>query len=504
MPPFPFQSLFTDPPQRRQVSGPGASADWRIKPTSLLDDDADPRFPAFQQAWQQGADLGELFGPSPFALHGIVAPSGGDNTRPDVAKVQTLLGKVGYLDLGQDGPSGYANPATDTAIRKFQKDKGLAVDGVLKPGGPTITALGGLLGGTTPASSTAQPKSLFGEFNESAAPQASIGQAEGDWMDQMNRPGWASDPRHPGRPTLPFGSPLGADRWAASSMANALLGRSDYQDAIKHFQGEIARDRAASMPHLAAVHEEMTARNPDLADRFATQMRAAGLTEEGQPPSREDGSSPDSGPGWYRDKDGRLVIIITKPGDGGNGTGSGQGGNGNDGGDQIPIDTVPGNQESKDNGQCRQLRVNAANAELHHKYTAERFHEVATQVEMVRKRLDDAIAKRDSTIGDALGSAAADCLAAAATAGATTKGKWPAKLSAAAIACIKANLKPEKGFDLGEILSHDDDVGQIERDLAEAVESQKLMLKELEAAGTAMQEAQGALSQAGCSNEGVS
>ncbi|MCA1909205.1 MAG: hypothetical protein LDL39_12670 [Magnetospirillum sp.] len=47
---FPFQSPFTDRPERRWVSGPGASGDWRIKPTSLLDDDADPRFPAFQQA----------------------------------------------------------------------------------------------------------------------------------------------------------------------------------------------------------------------------------------------------------------------------------------------------------------------------------------------------------------------------------------------------------------------------------------------------------------------
>ena len=123
---------------------------------------------------------------------------------------------------------------------------------------------------------------------------------------------------------------------------------------------------------------------------------------------------------------------------------------------------------------------------------------------MVRKRLDDAIAKRDSTVGGALGSAAADCLAAAVATGATNTGKWPAKLSAAAIACIKANLKPEKGFDLGEILSHDDDVGQIERDLAEAVDTQKLMLKELEVADAARREAQGALSQAGCSNEGYS
>ena len=44
--------------------------------------------------------------------------------------------------------------------------------------------------------------------------------------------------------------------------------------------------------------------------------------------------------------------------------------------------------------------------------------------------------------------------------------------------------------------------GQIERDLAEAVDTQKLMLKELEVADAAWREAQGALSQAGCSGIG--
>lgn len=133
MPGFDFRSLFTEDPERPLVSGPGATSDWRIKPKSLLDEDADPGFPAFQQAWKQGAGLGNLFGPAPFKLQGTVAPSGGDNTRPDVAKVQTLLGRAGYLDLGQDGPSGYPNPNTDKAIRDFQKDDGLQVDGVLIP-----------------------------------------------------------------------------------------------------------------------------------------------------------------------------------------------------------------------------------------------------------------------------------------------------------------------------------------------------------------------------------
>lgn len=147
MPRFDFQSLFTDPPQRQPSGGLGAEPEWRIKPTSFAEDDADPRFPAFQQAWKQGAGLNDLFGPDPFQLHGTVAPSGGDNTRPDVAKIQTLLGKAGYVGIRDGGPNGYPSDMLDGAIRRFQQDKGLKVDGVLKPGGPTITALGGLLGG---------------------------------------------------------------------------------------------------------------------------------------------------------------------------------------------------------------------------------------------------------------------------------------------------------------------------------------------------------------------
>lgn len=427
MPRFDFQSLFTDPPQRQPSGGPGAEPEWRIKPTSFAEDDADPRFPAFQQAWKQGAGLNGLFGPDPFQLHGTVAPSGGDNTRPDVAKVQTLLGKAGYVGIRDGGPNGYPSDMLDGAIRRFQQDKGLKVDGVLKPGGPTITALGGLLGGDTtsrrypmvekpgghdpwdipgatpPYSPAPKPKpqptgstqesdleALIRIMNGGKTPEPhpqpqptpprlpspndfpidGNGDMKPDDWDRLrghtinqdgmeSNQGYAemlvrdSDPSQTARmlkrtideygdqgrgdvadllgrfqavdadkaevlrreihkasgemlpyriaplgegfrepteedriataPKLPFGPAQGADRWAAGNMAEALLGKGDYGDAIPHFQGEIGKNRDAAMPYLAAVHEIMGDKNPGLAAKFATQMRAAGLTEEKKP-----------------------------------------------------------------------------------------------------------------------------------------------------------------------------------------------------------------------------
>ncbi|NFV81949.1 peptidoglycan-binding protein [Magnetospirillum aberrantis] len=83
-------------------------------------------------------------------------------------------------------------------------------------------------------------------------------------------------------PKTPFGSAQGADRWAAGTMADALLGKGDYADAITHFQGEIGRNRAEAMPYLAAVHEIMGEKNPGLAAKFATQMQKAGLAAEAE------------------------------------------------------------------------------------------------------------------------------------------------------------------------------------------------------------------------------
>jgi peptidoglycan hydrolase-like protein with peptidoglycan-binding domain len=144
-----FQSLFTNEPDKEFVPGPGYDGgSWRIKTSTLMEDHADDRFPAFQKAWRDGADNGQLFGDDPFKLQGSVGRSGADNHRPDVAKAETFLGQAGYYQpMTEDGPSGYHNTNLDTAIRDFQRDNGLEVDGMLKPGGPTISALKKTVGG---------------------------------------------------------------------------------------------------------------------------------------------------------------------------------------------------------------------------------------------------------------------------------------------------------------------------------------------------------------------
>lgn len=66
----------------------------------------------------------------------------GPNKRDDVRKVETLLGRHGYMDLKPtDGPTGYPGTRLVQGIQKFQKDKGLKRDGFLRPGGETIRAL---------------------------------------------------------------------------------------------------------------------------------------------------------------------------------------------------------------------------------------------------------------------------------------------------------------------------------------------------------------------------
>lgn len=71
--------------------------------------------------------------------------------RSDAIKLETILGNSGDVDLETvGGPTGLSGEALDKGIRAYQKRNGLAVDGWVRPGGPTITKMkeqfGGLLG----------------------------------------------------------------------------------------------------------------------------------------------------------------------------------------------------------------------------------------------------------------------------------------------------------------------------------------------------------------------
>lgn len=70
------------------------------------------------------------------------------NQRSDVIKIESLLGRAGLFDVERlDGPLGYANEQLDKPIRDFQRKNGLAVDGYLRPEGPTIGKFKELYGG---------------------------------------------------------------------------------------------------------------------------------------------------------------------------------------------------------------------------------------------------------------------------------------------------------------------------------------------------------------------
>jgi hypothetical protein len=142
-PPVDYRSLFNENPEMATVYGSGiAGARQVVRHPTLADDANDPRFPAFQQAWREGKPVEELLGDDPFSLKAKVAANGGDNWRPDVAKVQVLLDKAGYHSVRPDeGPNGYHSSTLDQDIRRFQKDNKLVVDGKLAPGGETIRAI---------------------------------------------------------------------------------------------------------------------------------------------------------------------------------------------------------------------------------------------------------------------------------------------------------------------------------------------------------------------------
>lgn len=78
---------------------------------------------------------------NPFRIRDSVGMEG-LNSRRDVAKVENLLGRAGALDLAKtDGVTGFFGARTDEAVKKFQKDRGLKVDGLINPNGPTLKTL---------------------------------------------------------------------------------------------------------------------------------------------------------------------------------------------------------------------------------------------------------------------------------------------------------------------------------------------------------------------------
>jgi peptidoglycan hydrolase-like protein with peptidoglycan-binding domain len=63
----------------------------------------------------------------------------------DVKKVKSALLKLGYYQTPKYGMTPYPDEELFRAVKAFQKDKGLKVDGIMRPDGETVMALNGKL-----------------------------------------------------------------------------------------------------------------------------------------------------------------------------------------------------------------------------------------------------------------------------------------------------------------------------------------------------------------------
>lgn len=65
-----------------------------------------------------------------------------ENKPDDVMHVKSVLHELGYFDSTKEPePHGYITREMDDGIKRYQKDRGLRVDGWMKPGGETELAM---------------------------------------------------------------------------------------------------------------------------------------------------------------------------------------------------------------------------------------------------------------------------------------------------------------------------------------------------------------------------
>lgn len=113
----------------------------------------DPGWEAARGDWMEGAPLERIFGERVFDLQDSVGADRA-NRRGDVFKLQALLHREGFLDAAAtEGPTGFWGGRDDYALRKFQKENGLTIDGFALPDGETMQTLTGFYRPRPPVSS---------------------------------------------------------------------------------------------------------------------------------------------------------------------------------------------------------------------------------------------------------------------------------------------------------------------------------------------------------------
>ena len=83
-------------------------------------------------------------------LKGIFPHHAENNDENDVIVTKRALDRLGYHHSGKAGPTCFPDQEFFDGIRKFQKDQGLKIDGIVTVGGLTARVIGSLLEGMAP------------------------------------------------------------------------------------------------------------------------------------------------------------------------------------------------------------------------------------------------------------------------------------------------------------------------------------------------------------------
>jgi hypothetical protein len=192
---------------------------------------------------------------------------GATNAPNDVAVLETMLQRNGVYDLtATEGPTGIYGPPQRDALLRFQKDRGLKADALVRPDGPTIRSLAS----NTPERDTAPDDRLADLL--SARPE---GEAEPDRASAQETQVAAA----PAAALVPFLWQLG--RVAVTQGVRSLLGETATTAATIAAGAAVLKDKPEVPKRVAPAGKPMMA-PPPLPDETPEQAKARrAATNEG-------------------------------------------------------------------------------------------------------------------------------------------------------------------------------------------------------------------------------
>jgi peptidoglycan hydrolase-like protein with peptidoglycan-binding domain len=224
------------------------------------------------------------------------------NRPEDLGATRRALADQGYLGPHAARPSNELDWKLDEAIRRFQRDHGLTVDGWLAPGGETDRALGRATEPTAGTKRKAEPTGAIAAPGPDSpppprqGPSIDAGTIEVDPVKAQSMPpndGLLGRTKKSGRGSLLPGSeapaappslpPVSAETHAANTrLAEVLAGTTDLGPVPNYIVGALMRGGKTAQAEVADLLEQYAARDLEGAQRLSREVIRRFADPEGE------------------------------------------------------------------------------------------------------------------------------------------------------------------------------------------------------------------------------